>query len=154
MQKYHLVDEKFMTFSLNQEEYAVSMDKVLEILGTERILDSDHGDPCIRGVIQSRNHKVQVFDLRCLFGFETRTKKEGSSVLVTVFGPGLTRIGLMVDAIRQVVPIMAGFSEKATAEAGDPRDKFVLGQVEVEGRTIQLLNLDKWEQYLPPVGPV
>jgi purine-binding chemotaxis protein CheW len=153
MQKYHLVDEKFMTFSLNQEEYAVSMDKVLEILGTEGILDSDHADSCVRGIIHSRNHIVQVFDIRCLFGLETRTKKEGSSVLVTVFGPGLTRIGLMVDAIRQVVPIMAGFSEKPPAGVDNPRDKFVLGQVEIEGRTIQLLNLDKWEQYLPSVSP-
>ncbi len=153
MQKYHLIDEKFMTFSLNQEEYAVSMDKVLEILGTERILDSDHADSCVRGVIHSRNHTVRVFDLQCLFGFETRAKKEGASVLVTVFGSGLTRVGLMVDSIRQVVPIMAGFSEKLPTEADDPRDKFVLGQVEVEGRTIRLLNLDKWEQYLPSVSP-
>lgn len=153
MQKYHLVDEKFMTFSLNQEEYAVSMDKVLEILGTEGILDSDQADPCVRGVIRSRNHKVQVFDLRCLFGFEPRTKKEGSAVLVTVFGPGLTRIGFMVDTIRQVVPIMAGFSEKTPSETDNPRDKFVLGQVVVEGRTIQLLNLNKWEECLPPVSP-
>jgi purine-binding chemotaxis protein CheW len=148
IQKNHVIDGEFMTFDLDHEEYAVALDKVLEILGTEGIQDSDKGDPCVRGVIHIRNQNVPVLDLRCQFGLGANMNEELSAVLLTVFGPGLSKIGLLVDSIRQVIRIKASIVKKAMNEKNDPRVEFILGQVEVEGRTIILLNLDKWGQSL------
>jgi purine-binding chemotaxis protein CheW len=147
-QNYHFVDGKFITFDLNHEEYAISLGKILEVLGADRIRDLGHADPCFQGVIFIRDQKVRVLDLRCRFGFEPRTKKEDSSVLVAIFEPGFFKVGLMVDSVRQVVYIKSKFLEKTPAEKNDLRDELICGEVEVEGRTIRIFNSDKLGQYL------
>ena len=148
MQKYHLIDEEFVTFELDHQEYAVPKNKVLKTLGTEGIIDSDQSELCVLGAVYGKNHKVPVLDLRCLFGFEERTKKEDSLVLVAAFGPESIQIGFIVDSIGTSVPILAGFSEKDNISENDPREKYILGEVLVKGKTILLLNSDKCGQYL------
>jgi purine-binding chemotaxis protein CheW len=147
-QDFHFVDGKFITFDLNHEEYAISLGKILEILGAGGIRDLDHENPCFRGVIFIRDQKVRILDLRCRFGFEPRAKKEDSSVLVAVFEPGFFKVGLMVDSVRQVVHIKSDFLKKTPAEKNDIRDELIWGRVEVEGRTIRIFNSDKLGQYL------
>jgi purine-binding chemotaxis protein CheW len=150
----HFVDGKFLTFDLNHEEYAISLGKVLEIVGAKGILDSDHEEPCLRGVISIRDQRVPVLDLRCRFGFEPRAKKEESAVLITVFEPELFKVGLVVDSVRQVMHIRTGILEKPLTVKEDPRAEFIWGQVDVEGRKIMILNSDKWGQYLRPLSSV
>lgn len=147
-QNYHFVDGKFITFDLNHEEYAISLGKILEIVEAGGIRDLGHEDPCFRGVIFIRDQKVRILDLRCRFGFEPRTKKEDSSVLVAVFEPRFFKVGLMVDSVRQVVHIKSDFLEKSPAEKSDIRNELIWGQVELEGRTIRIFNSDKLGQYL------
>ncbi|HXL72048.1 MAG TPA: chemotaxis protein CheW, partial [bacterium] len=84
--KYHFIDGKFITFDLNREEYAIALERVLEIVGPGEISDTDHDDPCVRGVVKVRDLKVPVLDLYCRFGLAARADKEGSSVLVAVLG--------------------------------------------------------------------
>jgi purine-binding chemotaxis protein CheW len=153
-QNHHFVDGKFLVFDLNHEEYAIALGKVLEIVGAKGILDSDHEEACLRGVISIRDQKVPVLDLRCRFGFEPRAKKEDSAVLITVFEPELFKVGLVVDSVRQVMHIRTGILGKPLIEEKDLRAEFIWGRVEVEGRTIMILNSDKWGQYLRPLSSV
>jgi len=147
-QNHHFIDGKFITFDLNHEEYGIAMSKVLEIVGTDGICECDHEDPCFRGMIVIRDQKVPILNLRCRFGFEPREKKENSSVLVAVFEPGLLKVGIVVDSVRQVVHIKSDFLKKSLTEKEDARAEFIWGQVEVEGRNIMILNSDKLGQYL------
>lgn len=144
-ENYHFIDGKFITFDLNREEYAVALERVLEIVGSEGILNSNHANPCVRGELNIRKQKVPVLDLRCLFGLTTEAEKEGSSVLITVFGKALSKVGLLVDSMRQVTHIRTGFLEKPPTAEENTRSEYVLGQILVEGRTVVILNLDKWE---------
>ncbi len=147
-QNDHFVDGKFITFDLNHEEYAIALGKILEIVGADGIRDSDHEDPCFRGVISIRNQKVRILDLRCRFGFEPRAKREDSSVLVAVFEPGFFKAGLVVDSVRQVIHIKSDFFEKNLNEKKDIRDELIWGKVQIEGRAIRIFNSDKLGQYL------
>jgi purine-binding chemotaxis protein CheW len=153
-QNQHFIDGKFLVFDLNHEEYAIALGKVLEIVGAKGILDFDHEEPCLRGVVSIRDQKVPVLDLRCRFGFEPRAKKEDSAVLITVFEPELFKVGLVVDSVRQVMHIRTGILEKPPTEKEDTRAEFILVRVKVEGRTIMILNSDKWGQYLRPLSSV
>jgi purine-binding chemotaxis protein CheW len=148
IQNYDFVDGKFITFNLNHEEYAIALGKILEIVGADGIQDSEHKDPCFRGMISLRDQKVRILDLRCRFGFEPKAKKKDSSVLVAVFEPGFFKVGLVVDSVRQVMHIKSDFSEKVLTEEQDLRAQLIWGQVKVEGRTIRIFNSDKLGQYL------
>jgi purine-binding chemotaxis protein CheW len=148
------IDGKYITFVLGREEYGVSFNKVREILGPEGIQDSEKIEPCMRGVMKIRNQVIPVLDLRCRFGLETSSAKEGSAVLITSFGANSVLVGLLVDSIRQVLHIKTSLLKKLPVTAGDPRAEFIMGIVKTEGREILLLNLDKDGDLLPSLSRV
>jgi len=53
-----------------------------------------------------------------------------------------------------VMHIRTGILEKPPTEKEDTRAEFILVRVKVEGRTIMILNSDKWGQYLRPLSSV
>jgi purine-binding chemotaxis protein CheW len=154
MPKYHLIDEEFVTFELDRQEYAVPRRRVLDIRGTEAVGNRDNAESCVRGAIPVRDHQAPVLDLRRLFGSDEKTTMEDSLILAVAFGDDSIPMGLLVDSVGTTVPIMAGFSDKETVSKSDPRDKYILGEVQVTGKATLLLNMEKCGQYLRPYGLV
>lgn len=143
-----------LIFLLRNEEYGIPLAQVREILGPEDIQSSEQNATCVSGMIKVHNQMIPILDLYCRFGLKSTPTKGGGAVLVTSFGPHGVMVGLMVDSIREVLPVKGDLLEKSSIPKGDPRSDFVIGLVKTEDRAIYLLNLEKDGDLLPSFSPV
>jgi purine-binding chemotaxis protein CheW len=121
---------KFMTFKLGDEEYAIEILKVREIIG----------------LINLRGKVVPVVDLRVKFGMTATAATEQTVIIVVqcaIGGRELT-MGILVDQVLEVLPLEASQIEPppsfgtAEVDAG-----FILGVGKAEKRVIFLLDIGK-----------
>ena len=99
--------EPYLTFTLADEEYAVRVQRVREILEYETITPVPRTPPWIRGVMNLRGGVVPVVDLALKFGLsETAVTKRTCIVIVDVELDGeMAMMGVMTDAVSQVVEL-------------------------------------------------
>ena len=75
-------DNKFLTFMLGDEYYAIPIIKIKEIIGMMGITKVPRLPKFIKGVINLRGKIIPVIDLRIKFGLEERTYDERTSIIV------------------------------------------------------------------------
>lgn len=62
--------DKYLTFSMNDELFAIEMKFVIEIIKMQEITELPNVQPAIKGVINLRENVIPVMDLRLRFGKE------------------------------------------------------------------------------------
>ncbi len=143
----------YITFALGREEYGIAFDRVHEILGPDGIVETEAENPCLKGVIKLRNQKMSILDLRCHFGIGKNEGKGTGAILVTAMGEG-GMVGLLVDAIRQVLHVQVNCLKPSKVDPNDPRAGFITGVAHIQGRIISLLNFDKGVEFLPSTSAI
>jgi len=130
-----------ITFTVGQEEYGVDIMDVREIKGWTQATRLPNAPPYVRGVINLRGTMVPIFDLRARFGGgQTETSSTHVVVIVTV----LTRIiGILVDAVSDILTIDRGDIQPVPRMDGDDSTDFIGGLVTINGRMVALLTLDR-----------
>ena len=136
---------KYLTFSLAKEEYGISILKVREIIGMLIITPVPQTPAFVRGVINLRGQVIPVVDLRLKFGMAELEYTERTSIIV-VEVRGLTgqiSIGIVVDAVSEVVNIK-GEEIEDTPTFGTRLDtSFILGMAKSEGGVKILLDINQ-----------
>jgi purine-binding chemotaxis protein CheW len=99
----------------------------------------------IRGVINLRGAVVPVIDLSCRFGrARTEAARRTCVVIIEVRQGGETQdVGVMVDAVNEVLAIPAAEIEPAPAFGAKIRTDFIEGMGKVGGRFVIILAIDK-----------
>lgn len=133
-----MASEQLVVFRLDNEEYAVSIAQVKEIIrygGATRLPDtSEH----LEGIINLRGKVIPVVDLAKRFGL-AREKTDGiQAVIVEASG---REVGVVVDEVTEVLRIEESAIEPARAvrHAGD----FLRGIGKLEERLLIILDLDR-----------
>jgi purine-binding chemotaxis protein CheW len=130
---------QWLTFSLGEEEYAVELDVVNEIIKTREVTEIPRVPSFIRGVISLRGIIVPVFDLSRRLNIGVVDDCKSTRIVVCQKEGKLA--GLLVDCINQVVKIsVCNIEPPPTVLSGLDRD-FVEGVGRVDGRMLILLNL-------------
>jgi purine-binding chemotaxis protein CheW len=130
---------QWLTFSLGDEEYALELEVVNEIIKTREVTDIPRVPAFICGIISLRGIIVPVFDLR-------RRLKIGNveltpSTRIVVCQKDGKSAGLLVDRINQVANIpLKNIEPPPAVLSGLDRD-FVEGVGRVDGRMLILLHL-------------
>ncbi len=137
--------EKFLTFTLGDEEYGVEILKVREIIGLMDITPVPHTPEFIKGVINLRGKVIPVVDLRLKFGLAPKEYDEKTCIIVveinTSSGPML--MGIVVDSVSEVLNIPTSDIE-STPQFGTQVDtRFILGMAKAKDRVKILLDIDK-----------
>ncbi len=131
---------QWLTFLLGDEEYALSLDVVLELIKPRTYTDLPDVPEYVRGILSLRGEVVPVIDLR------TRLKlgmsQEGSYQRIIVCEGEEQSIGLLVDRITQVVRIPKDEIEQAPLVVKDS-DNYVSGVGRYQGRMLIQLNPDE-----------
>ncbi len=98
---------QYLTFSIGGEQYAVGILRVREILQYEMLTRVPTTPSWIRGVMNLRGSVVPVVDLAVKFSLpETALTPTTCIVIVeTILGERRAVMGLMVDAVDQVVDL-------------------------------------------------
>ncbi len=98
---------RFLSFTLDNENYCMDILKVKELMGMTAITPLPRTPAFIRGVINLRGQIIPVIDLRLRFGlkFQDYTKRTCIIVVEIAYGGENVFMGFVVDAIQDVVSI-------------------------------------------------
>jgi purine-binding chemotaxis protein CheW len=124
-----MTQQQYLTFFLREEEYAVSIHKVKEIMEYSSITKVPKVPRWIRGVINLRGNVVPVVDLAVRFGLDERpTMKTTCIVIVEVHQDAENSVmGVIADAVNQVIELNPGDIEQPPAFGTRVRLEYLAG---------------------------
>lgn len=124
--------QQYLTFVLGAETYAIGILHIKEILECGPMTVVPMMPPYVRGVINLRGAVVPVIDLSVRFGRGATTLTRRSCVIIVEVG-GATQqvIGIIVDAVNEVLEIPASDVEPVPSFGAKIRADFIAGM----GRT-------------------
>jgi purine-binding chemotaxis protein CheW len=136
---------KYLTFSLADEEYGIGILKVREIIGMLSITPVPQTPSFVKGVINLRGQVIPVVDLRLKFGMEELEYTERTSIIVVeVKGQaGNIPIGIVVDAVSEVVNIKGDDIENTPTFGANLDTNYISGMAKAEGGVKILLDIDR-----------
>ncbi len=143
--RYNAQAGKYLTFQLVDEEYGIEILKVKEIIGLMDITPVPRTPHYVRGVINLRGKIIPVIDLRMKFDMEMQENTpETCIIVVDVAGPkGIISIGLLVDAVSEVLDIEQKEIEGPPAFGSGIEVDYILGIAKVKTSVKILLDIDK-----------
>ena len=113
---------KYLGFALGDEEYALPVLRVREIIKMMEITQVPRVPPHVKGVINLRGRVIPIVDLRVKFGFGAPlTERTCIIVVEAAFVSGRTALGMVVDGVSEVLNIPAEEIE-APPDFGEPID--------------------------------
>lgn len=136
---------KYLTFSLNKEEYGIGILKVKEIIGMMPITTVPRTPEFVKGVINLRGKVIPVIDLRLKFSMEAIPYSERTCIIVVEIESqdSTVLIGIVVDAVSEVLNIKEEDIEETPAFGSRLNTDYILGMAKMEGRVKILLDIDK-----------
>lgn len=137
--------EQYLTFLIRGEEYAVSILRVREIIEYESVTRVPTTPAHVRGVINLRGAVLPVVDLAAKFGLpETEPGRTTCIVIVeTSSGNETIVIGVMADAVSEVIDLAAAQIEPPPPFGTNVRVDFLVGMGKLGGRLALVLDLDR-----------
>ncbi len=136
---------KYLTFSLNEEEYGIGILKVKEIIGMMAITSVPRTPEFVKGVINLRGKVIPVIDLRLKFSMEAIEYTDRTCIIVVEIEAqaGTVLIGIVVDAVSEVLNINGGDIEETPTFGTSLNTEYILGMAKMEGGVKILLDIDK-----------
>jgi purine-binding chemotaxis protein CheW len=132
--------EEFLTFFLADEEYAVDIGRVREVLKVPPLTEVPRAPRPVLGVVTVRGEVVAVFDPRARLGLPGAAPAEGAGRLVIV-DAGDGPCGLLVDAVASVVRLRPGSIEPRPQGIGGAAAECLAGIGRQGGRLFTVLDL-------------
>ena len=132
---------QFLTFTLQDEEFGIEILRVQEIKGLSRITPIPNMPAYIRGVMNLRGTVVPIVDLRAKFEMPEAEYNQFTVIIVVTIGDKV--MGLVVDAVSDVLNVGEDHIESAPDLGGDADTSFMTGIAKSGERLITLLNMDE-----------
>jgi len=135
---------QYLTFMLGGEVFAIGILSIKEIIEYGNLTEVPRMPEFIRGVINLRGAVVPVIDLGARFGKQpTAVSRRTCIVIIEVEHEGEQQVvGVMVDAVNEVLDIAAGEIEPPPSFGAKIRADFIRGMGKVEGRFVIILNVE------------
>jgi purine-binding chemotaxis protein CheW len=136
---------KYLTFSLANEEYGIGILRIKEIIGMMPITSVPQTPEFIKGVINLRGKVIPVMDLRLRFGMPCLDYTERTCIIVVEIDgqTGTVQIGIVVDAVSEVLNIRAEDIEVTPSFGTRLNTDFILGMAKMNGGIKILLDIDR-----------
>lgn len=132
---------QYLTFSLGDEEYGIDILKVQEIKGYSAITYIPNTPPHIKGVMNLRGTVIPVVDLRVKFSMPAVEYNKFTVIIVVTVGEKI--LGLVVDAVSDVLNIARGDVRPAPDFGARVDTKFISGVASLNDRLAVLLDIQK-----------
>jgi purine-binding chemotaxis protein CheW len=128
--------QQLVVFALGQEEYALPIQQVQEIIRYSEPRAVSSAEPWIRGVISLRGKIVPVFDLGLRIGVHAEPGDDQKIVIIeTVSGTA----GVVVDEVEEVLTVDADQLDEVPGAGSDAIDAIA----KIDDRLVVLLNPDR-----------
>lgn len=137
---------KYLTFVLGKEYYGIQGLKVMEIIRMVEITPVPQMPAYVKGVINLRGKVIPVVDLRLKFNMEKAETTERTCIVVVqtrTSSGGNALMGLIVDAVEEVLNIAAGEIEPTPDFSTSISTDYMLGMAKVKGSVKTLIDIDR-----------
>ena len=141
--------QQYLTFMLGGEVFAIGILAIKEIIEYGQLTEVPRMPASIRGVINLRGAVVPVIDLSARFGKPATTVGRRTCIVIIEVRSDLDAeeaaqvVGVMVDAVNEVLDIPGGEIEPAPNFGAKIRADFIKGMGKVEGKFVIILNADR-----------
>lgn len=126
---------------LGDEEYAIDVLKITEIIRTVEVTIVPRMESYILGVMNIRGKVVPVIDLRVRFNLDSCDFDKSTRIIVVSVDK--ENIGFVVDEVTQVIRIKRSMVEPTPPLVGSIGQEYILGICKYDSRLIMLLDIDR-----------
>ncbi len=130
------VDDLYMLFMINNQKYALSSKYITEIIEILPITKVPFLPDYMKGIINLRSTIIPVMDARMRFGMNPIEYNERTCIII--IENDINKIGLIVDAVNEVLTIPSEKIMEATSDKEDIKNSFVNGISQIN-KEIQLI---------------
>lgn len=132
------LENKFLTFVINGEEYGIEIRHVTEIIGIQNITVVPDIPQYVKGVINLRGKVIPVMDVRLRFCMGARDYDERTCIIVIkIEGQS---VGMIVDRVSEVLDIPKDNIEPPPEVKKSESSRFIKGMGKMDDRVMMLLN--------------
>ena len=131
---------QLVSFRLANEEYAVDIMLVQEIVLMGRITRMPNVPEYLRGLINLRGHVIPIVDLCIRFGLRQTEPSEDSRVII--LNVNQKTLGIIVDSVDEVLRIQADQVDSSSLGLAGTGREYVSGLVKFEKKLLLLLNVE------------
>jgi purine-binding chemotaxis protein CheW len=136
---------QYLSFKLDEEEFALDISKVREVLDFTKITKVPQTPDFMRGVINLRGAVVPVVDLNRKFGIKDTEKTVNTRIIigqVAVEGDEVI-LGVLADSVHEVMDLEPDNIEPAPKIGTKLNTEFLKGMGKREEEFIMILDIDK-----------
>ena len=130
-----------VSFKVGQEHYGIDIQLVREIRAWQVATPLPNTPPFVRGVMNLRGTIVPVLDLRARFGQGTTAPSAAHVIIVVTVGTRI--IGILVDAVSDIVTLPKGDIKPVPIMEGSAADDCLDGLVTVHEQMIALVSIER-----------
>jgi len=136
---------KYLTFSLEGEEYGIGILKIKEIIGMMPITPVPRTPAFVKGVVNLRGKVIPVINLRLKFGMQEVPYTERTCIIVveTRGERGALLMGIVVDSVSEVLNIKTGEIEETPVLGASLDSDYIFGIAKMNGGVKILLDIDR-----------
>ena len=134
------IDDLYMVFVINNQKYALSSKYITEIIEILPITKVPFLPEYMKGIINLRSTIIPVMDARMRFGMEPIEYSERTCIII--IENEANKIGLIVDAVNEVLTIKPKQIMESTKEKNDLKESFVNGISQINNDIQLILDCD------------
>ncbi|MEG3641298.1 chemotaxis protein CheW [Magnetococcus sp. PR-3] len=136
---------QFLTFTLDQEVFAVDIARVREVLEYTSVTKVPRTPEFMSGVINLRGSVVPVVDLRVKFGMEATAQTVDTCIIIIEIENGgeKTVLGALADSVKEVMSLEPENIENAPKLGTSLRTDFIRGMGKEGNTFIIILDTDR-----------
>ena len=132
---------QLVTFMVGNEEFAIEILSVQEIVRMMAITSVPQSAPSVEGVVNLRGQITPVVDLRGRFGLEPREHGIDSRMIVVEVGGYV--LGFIVDKVNEVLRLSSDIVEPAPTLVTSVSSDYIRGVGKLDDRLLILLDLTR-----------
>lgn len=132
---------RYLTFSLDKEDYGIEIKRVTEIICMQRINKLPEVPAYIKGVINLRGKIIPVVDVRLRFGKEPLDYADRTCIIVIEGGDSF--VGLIVDDVAEVMRINDEQIVPPPDIQGGTKNKFIKAIGRIDDRIKLIIDCEK-----------
>ena len=135
------IHQKYITFSLGEEDYGIPVLQVLEIVKIENLIQLPHSRDYFVGLMDIRGTVLPVINLRKKLGIHMDAG-DNQAERAVIIQAGNKRIGLAVDRVSHVHDFPTDSIDAGPATIKSASNRFITGVGKIKDHFVILLNLE------------
>lgn len=131
---------QYIVIKIDNEQYGIDIQYIDNIVRMEKITRVPKAQRYFKGVINLRGEVIPVMDLRVKFGMEAMKETKDTRIIILKLDKQST-VGVIVDAVREVVSLKETDMEKVSTNASDSRTQYISVIGKHENELISIINI-------------